>query len=518
MKNKLIVFLLMFFKLNSLYAQPENFDSLSTMIYKNGYQLIDQYELLSHLKSDTDYTKFQKLFRDKNTLIFNDIMPDNKLSEKITPLEYIQLTKKYYSNNIGVSIIPTDKSSISFDRDDYGSFVFHAQKIIDVYTKTGIHYNDTFNIRIEIFFNHYLNKYWISDIHSLDKNEKYIVVQPIVKSLFSSRSLLNDTVFTSAGEKFAVEPNGYFLIKDVPSAKQFVFIPKSNQVLFKRYTSPTYLSIIKKHNRIDQNIIAIKFWKWTSHIDFTTEFGIVKNSPVSIVDNTNKINVINKLSTSNQILFSLMYRNSAAGNWQIKFGLGFDIFNYDLYMPKYINTYPSIDPDGDPYLRIIELNNLKESNSLTYLTFPLILQKNFSVNNSSVNISAGYYFMKSYDATYASNATAIYSGFYDYLFNLTISENGVYDFGYYEVSTIATPLLTNSLISAFGFGCQYSYNISRFTSLNIGINYRKSSDFLFKENPNRLSNNSNELRSLSNISNSFQIRYTSLQFGIKVKI
>lgn len=518
MRYKLIVLLILLFQSNRLFSQQENYDSISTIVYKNAYELIDQYELISHFKNDSDYTKFHKLFRSRNCLIFNDIMPDNRLNEKISLQEYTYLAKKYYSKNIGISIVPYDKSSISFDRDDYGSFVFHAQKIIDAFTRQGIHYNDTFNVRIEIFFNHYLNKYWIADIQSIEKNDKYIVVQPIIKSFLSSKGLLNDTIITTAGEKFAVEPNGYFVIKDVPPAKEFVFIPQANQVLFKKYKSPVYLSIVKRKNKIDKNIVVIKFWKWTSHITFSTEFGVLRNSPVSIAENPFKINVINKLSTSNKILYSLMYRNSTVGNWQFKLGLGFDIFNYDLYMPKYIDSYPSVDPDGDPYLRIIELNNLKESNSLTYLTVPLIIQKTFTFNNSSININASYFFMKNYAASYAANTDAIYSGYYDYLFNLTISENGVYDFGSYNVSTISTPLEPNSLIKAYGFGCEYAYNFSRFVSVNVGFNYRRSNDFLFNNDQTSLSRNAKQLNSVSNISNTFQIKYTTMLLGLTVKI
>lgn len=518
MRYRIIVLFLLFFHSYYLSAQVNNYDSLSSIVYKNAYQLIDDYELISHFKSDSDYTRFHKLFRNNNCMIFNDIMPDNNLNQKISIKEYTYLAKKYYSKRMGVSIIPYDKSSISFDRDNYGSFVFHAQKIIDAYTRQGIHYNDTFNIRIEIFFNHYLNKYWIADIHSLEKNEKYIVVQPFVKSLFYSKNIANDTVITTAGDKYAVEPNGYFLIKDVSPSKEFVFIPQSNQVLFKRYRSPVYLSIIKKKNNIDNNLVPINFWKWTFNADFSTEFGILKNSPISIADNRYNINVINRLSISNKILVSLMYRNSNAGNWKFKFGAGFDIFNYDLYLPKYVNSFAAVDPDGDPYLRIIELTNLHEFNSLTYLTFPLIIQKGFTINKNTISVNLAYYFMKSFAGSYLASSEAQYSGYYDYLFNLLISENGVYDFGAYNVRTIATPFVPNSFVNAFGFGVEYSYNLNRFISINTGFNYRKSIDYLFQSNNSSLSRTSNELNSISTISNTFQIKYTSMFFGLTIKI
>lgn len=513
----ILVSILLFFDLNALANDNEN-DSLSLLVYKNSYELLRKYELYSHFKSDSDYTKFQKLFKSKNCIIFNDIMPDNRLSDKIELQEYMKLAKTYYSKNIGVSVRPYDKSSISFDRDDYGSFVFHAKKIIDLYTLNGIHYLDTFNIRIEIFFNHYLNLYWISDIQSIDKNYKYMVVKPSINGLFKSRLLFNDTILTSAFEKFQVESNGYFLMKDIPQAKEIVFIPQSNQVLFKKYKSPSFLNPFRKSNNIDKNIVPIKFKLFTFHVEFITELGIVKNSPVAINNNIEKVNVINKRSSSNKVLLSLMYRKSKLGNWQLKFGAGFDLFTYHLFLPKYVDSYNSVDADGDPYLRIINLSELKESHSLTYITLPIIIQKGFTFNNSTISLNTGYYFMKSYDASYMSSTKAQYSGFYDYLFNITISENGVYDFGYYELKKISTPLLTNPMINAYSIGIEYAYNINRFTSINAGLNYRRSTDYLFKLNKSNLSKTSKDLKSISNVNNAFQLNYLSMFLAITVKI
>lgn len=518
MRNPFLLIIIIFLSANNALAQMSEYDSLSSLVYKNSYELLRKYELYSHFKNDSDYTKFQKLFRSKNSVIFNDIMPDNRLSEKVDLQEYLALAKKYYSKNVGVSLRVYEKSSISFDRDDYGSFVFHAKKIIDLHTINGIHYLDTFNVRIEIFFNHYLNLYWIADINSIDKNFKYIVVKPTINSLFRSKNLINDSVFTSTFEKYQVESNGYFLMKDIPPAKEILFIPQSNQVLFKKYKAPTYLSPFRKTNRVDKNIMPIKFNLFTSHIQFITELGLVKNSPVEIINNKEKVNVINKQSSSNKILLSLMYRKSKLGNWQLKFGAGFDLFTYDLYLPAYVDSYNSVDADGDPYLRTIKISELRESHSITYLIFPIILQKGLTFNKSTFSINAGYNLMKSLDANYRSDAKAQYSGYYDYLFNITISENGVYDFGNYNLKNISSQLLTNSLINAYSIGIEYAFNVNRFISINAGLNYRKSEDFLFKLNNLNLSKTAKDFKSITNVNNAFQLNYLSMFLALTVKL
>lgn len=518
MRPFVLTICLLFLAVVNLFANSHYNDSLTAIVYKNAYNLIDKYELYSHFKSDSDYNKFQKLFRTKNCMIFNDIMPDNNLQQKVELQDYLKLAKKHYSKNVGISVIPYDKSSISFDRDDYGSLVVHAKKIIDLYSINGIHYIDTFNIRIEIFFNHYLNQYSITDIQSLEKNGNYLVIQPTINSLFRNRRINSDTLLSSTGQKYFVDSGGFTLIKDVYAAKEFVFIPQVNQVLFKKYKSPSYLNPFKKQNKLDKNIVPIKFNLFTSHIEFATDIGITKSSPVKLLNNKHRVNVHNKQSTSNRILISLMYRKSQTGNWQFKFGSGFDIFTYDLYLPKYQDSYYSIDADGDQYLRIIELNKLVESHSLTYITFPLIIQKGFAFNNNSISLSAGYYFMKNYNATYKSNAQALYSGYYDYLFNITISENGVYDFGYYELTKLPSKLNPVSLIHAYSIGIEYAYRLNRFTSLNAGLSHRSSINNLFVEKNSTLSKNNKDLKSISNINNAFQINYLSLLFGITVKL
>ena len=44
MRYKLIVLLILLFQSNRLFSQQENYDSISTIVYKNAYELIDQYE------------------------------------------------------------------------------------------------------------------------------------------------------------------------------------------------------------------------------------------------------------------------------------------------------------------------------------------------------------------------------------------------------------------------------------------------------------------------------------------
>ncbi len=84
MRYKILVLFILIFNSFYLKAQVNNYDSLSTLVYKNAYQLIDDYELTSHFKNDTDYAHFHKLFRNKTSMIFNDIMPDNNLNQKIS--------------------------------------------------------------------------------------------------------------------------------------------------------------------------------------------------------------------------------------------------------------------------------------------------------------------------------------------------------------------------------------------------------------------------------------------------
>lgn len=118
----------------------------------------------------------------------------------------------------------------------------------------------------------------------------------------------------------------------------------------------------------------------------------------------------------------------------IDLSLAFSQSTIGLNASTYKDTYNSTDTNGGDYLRIIELSSYKETLKRYALRVPIALRYDyFFKNNLSLYTKLGVDF--SYDVYQTANATAHvqYSGYYDWLFHVTLSQNGIYDFGAYDI-------------------------------------------------------------------------------------
>ena len=123
------------------------------------------------------------------------------------------------------------------------------------------------------------------------------------------------------------------------------------------------------------------------------------------------------------------------------FNIGFKTSHYErsINLDNRTYSYNDIDSDGGEYVRNIELLNINEQqniNSNEILTQLKLKIKIGDLDKEKIDISfsVGYGFINIVSAEYNSTALATYSGYYNDLFGITITENGVYDFGNYEIS------------------------------------------------------------------------------------
>ncbi len=517
--RRIIVFLFIFFALKSTNAQYLANDSLARVINVKALYLISKYE--DCLKFDTllKRNEFKKLFHLSTTQIFNDVMPENKLHEKTIPSEYIKYIERFYADTgfLEVQILPYDVSSISVE-DEYAMLSILATKYVSSVTKSNVPYIDTFNLKIDIIYVFKVNDCKIYDITSLEKREKYIQVYPQYKGFRNTTAMPNDTILVT-GKVFPVNKEGYVLLKDVNISNEFLFQAYKKPVFYKTFRVPDNIPIRKnKFDEKDKNIVKINFWKWMAYADF--DFHVVFNgeSPVQLASDTFGINIMNNGSFSNFVMLNLVRRVNEKGYWSVKFGGGADVFTYTSYLLNNTNTYPAIDPDGDPYLRINKISNIREKHNLTYLTAPLVLEKGISFGKNSFFVNAAYYVMLNFSATYNQDADALYAGYYDYLFNLTIQENGVYDFGAYNFEIRNLPLVVDPIVMSYGFGIGYKRQITRKAYVDFAINYRKSMGTLFIESGLNLSDNFNTINTLSNLNHQYIINYMNAGFGLSIKL
>lgn len=521
MKIKLS-FILLFLMSSSIgYSQIFASDSLSRVINIHALELISKYEKVIQFNSESKYSDFADLFHSSRTTIFNDVMPANELKQEVTPEEYIKLIKKYYTDSsfFSVEVSPYEIGIATLEGNDLVNVSILAKKKVSSISKSGLYYIDTFTVRFDIIYEVSSKQFSINDLSSVERRESYMQVFSQYRGLFKRDTLRNDTVYVN-DKMFNVNQNGYTLLKNVNKYSEFLFVPMHNQVLFKMYRVPQNIPLVRNKLELkkDKNIVKINFWKWMVFADFQYHFIPNGASPIKPDNDTLDINPINTGSFSNYLMVNVAHRVSPKGYFSIKFGGGADIFNYQLNLASQVNTYPAVDPDGDPYLRINRVYNIREQHNLIYITAPLVIQKGFTFGKNSFYVQGAYYVMLKYSSFYNLDAQATYAGFYDYLFNLTISENGVYDFGTYDFKLRNLPLIAKDVLTSYSFGCGYNRKLSRTLYLDIGLNYRSSSSYMFNEDTKPLSDSKNGINSLTNLNNKFRIQYVNMNIGLSVKI
>lgn len=502
-------------------AQTKPNDSLARAINIKALLLLDKYEAAISFKSKEQYSEFENLFLSKNAVLFNDVMPDNRLKEVVSVSDYQALIKKYYSDTsfLSVRVKPYEIGVLSLEGKEYAYLSVLAQKMIKSITKNKIVYADTFNIQIDIVVNLFDDECKIHRIVSVDRREDYLMMYPQYRGFFNKQSLKNDTILVN-GVLCPVDSSGFIQLKNTNKKSEFLVLPYHKQFMYKRYRVPDNIPLVKNklNLELDKNMVYINFWKWMVFVDFQNHVIPQGSSPVKASNDTLGINPKNKGSFSNYFLLNLTRRVNNKGYWSVKFGAGADVFNYSLNLASNINTYPSIDPDGDPYLRINRIYNIKETHNMVYATFPIKIEKGFTFGKNSVYVQAAYYLMMRYSSFYNIKADATYAGYYDYLFDITISENGVYDFGTYNFDYKALPLESKAFMSSQSVSVGYLRQFSRRVYFDIGLNYRMSGDYFFVENNKSLSDSKNGINSLTNLNNRLQLNYLNVNFGLSIKI
>lgn len=512
----IVFFTFLMFELNAQYLAN---DSLARIINNKAISKLADFESCLKFNNSKKRKDFLSFFHSNQVLIVNDVMPDNKLHEKLNPLEYISRVQNYYADTgfKSISIKPYEISEITVE-DEYASLSVYALKMVYSISKSTVEYIDTFNVKIDFVYLFKNENLVIRNIALVEKRLNYWQIYPQYKGWWRTKNLALDTILIN-GSIYPVSKYGYVQLNNIHNGKELLFQPYKRPVFYKSYRYLNYIPIRKnKLDSKDKNITKINFWKWMAYADFRNHVVFNGESPVKLASDTFGISIMNNGSFSNFVLLNLTRRVSERGYFSVKMGAGADVFAYTSYLKNNINTYPAVDPDGDPYLRINRIYNLKERHNLTYLTLPFQLEKGFTFGKNSIFINAAYYFMLRYSASYNQDADALYVGYYDYLFNLTIQENGVYDFGSYKFEIRNLPLTINSTAMAYGLGLGYCRQITRKMYLDAAFNYRKSIGFLFAENKLNLSDTYSVLNSITNQNHQYILDYLNFSVGLSVKL
>ena len=167
------------------------------------------------------------------------------------------------------------------------------------------------------------------------------------------------------------------------------------------------------------------------------------------------------------------------------------------------------------YIRTIELNDIQEEQNISFNEIKAEMQIGYKQNKWEFSVGAGLGILNIVDTDYSSSANAKYSGFYDDLFGITLSENGVYDFGDYSLSESGS-INTNSSVETNHYFFTTAFHLNQNFSIKASIRYTQLSESIFDTNNPRISNDFSELNSISSIL-SYNLNFINSGLGLRYK-
>jgi hypothetical protein len=139
-------------------------------------------------------------------------------------------------------------------------------------------------------------------------------------------------------------------------------------------------------------------------------------------------------------------------------------------------------------------------------------------DKNSVGLLIGYKKVIDNSINTNTTASAIYSGIYTDFFNVKISDNGVYDFGSYDIE-YSSKLNANKNISFLELGLFYEYKLNKRFSIVPSFVYDYTNNNLINPVGNSLSKNSSELNSLLIVNYyKYSMQLLSMNIGLKYNL
>ena len=460
-----------------------------------------------------------------NININNDLMWYNNPDSSVNYKNYLELIKKKTTKYISsIDIYDIEKSTYK-----KGKFITNVY-VIRTVNQSFNDYSKLETIKKKIIFNSTLEEgYWetkIIDIKNINKGDRIVGL------------ILNGSkhYFERYGAAFDFLDSSYLIKNKSMKNKILYFINDTQKPIsypsinsFRNYSE--FYKKYKPEDSLQPRIAQLKLKNSGAGRYGYLEIGMSKDyilNTKTIIDSKFSVNNFNNtFNFTNNWNSSIDYHIYLKNPFRLYFGLGLNsnTINTNLKFDNFNQFFEDVDPDGASYIRNISYNNFQESNDIVFTSLPIKIGcavelnkflkfKNKSLKNNNILLDFNYSFSPiiAADSYSISNVNMLYSGYYQDLFNLTISQNGVYDYGNYNISNEFNSSLNKNFINNVGFGLKTHLN--RFF-ISTNINYSWFQNDLYKnENFNYLSTNVNELKSFHNSFSEFNINMVSINLKV----
>lgn len=207
--------------------------------------------------------------------------------------------------------------------------------------------------------------------------------------------------------------------------------------------------------------------------------------------------------------------------WESSIVLGYSSYTAEnvSYLKKYSEVFNAIDPDGSSYIRFNDITDINEFQHLSFTTANATLQLAYKFNTKT-KLNIGLRFAQKVNGSLKreTEATAVYSGLYTDFFNVKISENGIYDFGTYQLFDSSTLQLSPQL-SFYGMQIGVERSVTKKISATVGFAFLQSTAEILRPQNKSLSIKYDQIESVLLI-NKLQhlIAISALQLTLRYKL
>jgi hypothetical protein len=482
-KTNFLLFLLLFSILGYKSAFAQNQIDAQANLKLKALYFLDYYAAINIIE---DNDGLRSCFESAAVHVPNLILQENKLADSLTLEQYIVRYNNFvYTKGNAPTNIVLVPYQISIDtlNSQEMNITVEAQLYLSTVNADKIKINDTLDVTFELAYLTKTKVFKIKAINQYTPRGKYLIVKAIRKrSILDSFKSIQDTTvqklplysLTVNGINTQTDSNGLIYLHNILLNKpQKININTANYLDFGgvNFNQNRLRKIYE--NKKSNSIHAVYFRKSTFFLE--ANFGINYFIASSPIKSTNAFLENSNLKMSNTGIGLGIYLFNKS-KWEAALVLGYSSYVAEnaSYAKSHSDVFNAIDPDGSNYIRFNDITEINEFQYLNFTTTNATLQLSYKFN-ARTKLNIGLRLAKKVNGSLQreTDATAVYSGLYADFFNVKISENGIYDFGTYQLLD-SSALQLNSLLNFYGLQLGLERSISKKISANVGFAFLQS--------------------------------------------
>jgi hypothetical protein len=481
--------------------------------------LVDEYTRNCALRDNYEVDYFNNVFEIGAT-INNDILPANALNDSLSIEEYSLLLSHYHTDPVSVDVQAYRalivKNDLQDELPDLGFVHVDAFKRILSTSKNGHRYCDTLDLRFTIAYDMRDTVFTIKKVSTNQIYGKYVVLgvtnkkegkEKIYKEAVQNIVLNRDTtMLNNKGEVF---------LKNIKDDKKYS-IEMLSDVYFQTKQLEIVYHEIGSDNEIQSNLRTVHFRKKLLYVRPSLAF-FPDNKPFTL--NGDEAFSITKtsfgMSPGLDLGMDLFTAKSIPVKVSLLLGARYTSVNYTINSEKYLESYAAFDSNGIAYIRVNELSDIEEKGNYSFIHLPISLRIDYRINKSwTAYAGGGYSYSLQRFLQYESAAKGNYSGNYgpEY-FNIVLNENGVYDFGKFDLTQDNT-IKSMKQMGILKLDLGASFIISKRLYLETGVSYWHGLNSFIEESE-KFSGNFTELNSTYQKASDYTLKVVNFEMGLK---